>query len=89
MASVAILGHKSLLAGGMPYDIPDFRLEEDRKKWENDYSTPSYYSEGYDEHLSEPNIPCSSRPDYKPSQQQLDNFAKWLERYDNGEFDNL
>ena len=89
MASVAILGHKSLLAGGMPYDIPDFRLEEDKKKWENDNSTPFYYSEEYDEKLTSPNIPLSSKPDYKPSQKQLDNFAKWLERYDNGELDNL
>lgn len=89
MASVAILGHKSLLAGGMPYDIPDFRLEEDKKKWENDNSTPFYYSEEYDEKLTSPNIPLSSKPDYKPSQKQLDNFAKWLERYDNGDFDKL
>ena len=89
MASVAILGHRSLLAGGAPYDIPDFRLEEDKKKWENDNSTPFYYSEEYDEKLTSPNIPLSSKPDYKPSQKQLDNFAKWLERYDNGDFDKL
>ncbi|MBR5308421.1 MAG: Gfo/Idh/MocA family oxidoreductase [Clostridia bacterium] len=89
MASVAILGHRSLLAGGAPYDIPDFRLESDKKKWENDNSTPFYYSDDYSDELSAPNIPLSSRADYKPSKKQLDNFAKWLERYDNGEFDNL
>ena len=35
MSSVAILGHRSVLNGGIPYDIPDFRLEEDCRKYEN------------------------------------------------------
>ena len=40
MASVAILGHRSLLERGVPYDIPDFRREEDRKQYENDRLSP-------------------------------------------------
>lgn len=55
MTSVAILAHRSILNGGKPYDIPDFRKEEDRIKFENDHDTPFYGSDG-----SEPNIPCSS-----------------------------
>ena len=61
MASVAILAHRSVLENGQPYDIPDFRKEEDRVKYENDYSTPFYGSDG-----SEPTIPCASRPGYRP-----------------------
>lgn len=56
LASVAILAHRSILAGGIPFDVPDFRREEDRVKYENDRETPFYGSDG-----SEPTIPCSSR----------------------------
>lgn len=55
MTSVAILAHRSILNGGKPYDVPDFRKEEDRIKFENDHDTPFYGSNG-----SEPTIPCSS-----------------------------
>ena len=55
MASVAILAHRSILAGGQPFDVPDFRREEDRVKYENDRETPFYGSDG-----SEPTLPCSS-----------------------------
>ena len=41
--------------GGVAYDVPDFRKEEDRVKFENDRETPFYGSDG-----SEPTIPCSS-----------------------------
>jgi len=40
MASVALLGHRSLLARGEPFDIPDFHREEDRKQYENDRLSP-------------------------------------------------
>lgn len=73
MSSVAILGHRSALAGGMPYDIPDFRNEDDRKKYENDNDSPFYYSDG-----REPTIPCCSHPDYLPSDEQI---KKYSERY--------
>ena len=84
MASVAILAHRSILYGGKHYDIPDFRLESDRKKWENDHQSPFYYSDG-----REPNIPCCSHPEYRPSKQQKENFEKWRRKYENGEFDDV
>ncbi len=55
MASVAILAHRSILGGGVPLDVPDFRREEDRRRWENDRDTPFYGSDG-----SVPTLPCSS-----------------------------
>lgn len=73
MSSVAILGHRSVLNGGIPYDIPDFRLPEDRKKYENDRHTPFYGSDG-----SEPDTPCCSVPDYRPSEEQIEGFEKAL-----------
>ena len=74
MTSVALLAHRSVLDGGKPYDIPDFHLEEDRKKYENDNLSPFYAKDG-----SEPTIPCCSHPDYRPSQKQIEGFLKTLE----------
>ncbi len=74
LASVAIMAHRSVLNGGMPYDIPDFRNEEDCVKFENDHLSPFWYSDG-----TAPTLPCSSNPDYKPSQTQIDNFLQILE----------
>ncbi len=74
MSSVAILAHRSVLNGGAAYDIPDFRLEECRKEYENDRQTPFYGSDG-----SEPNIPCCSFVDYKPTDEQLKNYYEALE----------
>lgn len=65
MSSVAILGHRSVLNGGQPYDIPDFRNEDYRKQYENDRETPFYGTDG-----SEPTIPCCSVTDYTPSEEQ-------------------
>ena len=59
MASVAILGHRSVLSGGMPFDIPDFRKEEDRKLWENDFLTPCFDSKG-----NPPTIANTERAEY-------------------------
>lgn len=70
MASVAILGHRSLLEKGVPYDIPDLKNEEDRIKWENDFSTP-FFSEA-----KAPDIPCCSVPDYKPDIEKFNNYLK-------------
>ncbi|HQL64666.1 MAG TPA: Gfo/Idh/MocA family oxidoreductase, partial [bacterium] len=36
ISSVGILGWKSALEDGKPYNIPDFKKEEERKKYEND-----------------------------------------------------
>ncbi len=71
MASVAILAHRSLMQGGTPYDIPDFRKEEDRKKYENDNLTPFLGDNG-----EAPTLPCCSRPDYRPTPEQ---YAKYNE----------
>ena len=69
MSSVAILAHRSILNGGIPYDIPDFRLEECRKEYENDRQTPFHGTDG-----SKPNIPCCSKTNYKPTNEQLKNY---------------
>lgn len=74
MASVGILAHRSMLEGGKPYDIPDFSKEECRKQYENDYLTPFYGSDG-----SEPTIPCCSKTDYAPSEEQLKNYHKVID----------
>ena len=71
MSSVAILGHRSLMEFGTPYDIPDFSKKEDRDKYRNDTLSPFYYSDG-----REPTYPCTSKPDFAPTQQQIDNFNK-------------
>ncbi|MBQ9106253.1 MAG: Gfo/Idh/MocA family oxidoreductase [Clostridia bacterium] len=69
MSSVAILAHRSMLEGGAPYDIPDFRLEECRKQYENDRLTPCYGENGV-----VPNIPCCSVTDYKPTEEQIKKY---------------
>ncbi len=74
MSSVAILGHRSQMEFGVPYDIPDFKSKEDRDAWRNDTLSPFWYSDG-----TAPTMPCCSRPDYKPSEQQIENFLKILE----------
>lgn len=73
MSSVAILAHRSILNDGKTYDIPDFRLEECRKEYENDWQSPFYCSDG-----REPNIPCCSKTDYKPTREQIDDFLEAL-----------
>lgn len=75
MSSVAILGHRSVLDGGNTYDIPDFRKEEDRKKYENDDLTPFWGDDG-----SAPTLPCCSNPDFKPSEKQMELYLKELEK---------
>ena len=75
MASVAILGHRSLMERGMPYDIPDFRLEEDRLKYENDTLTPFAGPNG-----EAPTYPCCSHSDYAPTDRQKENFKKLVEK---------
>lgn len=66
MSSVAILGHRSVLEGGKPYDIPDFRDEAQRKLYENDHLTPFYGTDG-----STPTLPSCSHTDYAPTEKQL------------------
>ena len=73
MSSVAILAHRSMLNGGNAYDIPDFRNEEDCKKYEHDYLTPYVGSDG-----TPPSIPCCSNPDFGPTEKQLEFFRKYV-----------
>lgn len=70
MASVAILAHRSLLALGEPVDIPDFRCEDDRKKYENDTSSPFYAYDG----ASTPNVQTCSQKDFAPSSDKVERF---------------
>lgn len=66
MSSVAILGWRSVMAGGMPYDIPNYDNESERKKYENDYASP-FYAYG-----KAPSYPCcSTDPTYAPTEEQM------------------
>lgn len=71
MSSVAILAHRSILEGGKPFDVPDFRREEDRRLWENDTLSPYIHTDG-----SAPDIPCCSVPGYQPTEKQLQLFRE-------------
>ena len=73
MASVAILAHRSILNGGVPYDVPDFHKEEDLKKYENDVLTPFYGDNG-----EAPTLPCCSHPDFKASEQEREKYRRIL-----------
>ncbi|MBO5851634.1 MAG: Gfo/Idh/MocA family oxidoreductase [Clostridia bacterium] len=75
MASVGILAWRSILDGSKPYDIPDFRKEEDKIKYENDYLTPFYGPNG-----QEPTLPCCSHPDYKPNEKAVEEYLKIVEK---------
>ena len=69
MSSVAILAHRSMLEGGKPYEIPDFHTEEARKQYENDRLTTFYGTDG-----TEPDLPCCSHPDYRPTDAQMQRY---------------
>lgn len=74
-SSVAILAWRSILNHNACYDVPDFRREEDRKKYESDHISP-YPDENY-----RVNIPCSSQP-YAPSEEDLQNARMRWENAD-------
>ena len=78
MASVAILGHRSMLEYGVPYNIPDFRKEEDRVKWENDFLTPLYGSDG-----SEPTLPASTVADNRHTPEAMAEYQAYLDTIPN------
>ena len=75
MSSVCILAHRSSLEGGYTYDVPDFRHEEDRRKYENDYLTPFPGDDG-----SAPTLPCCSKTDYKPTEKQMELYLEALKK---------
>ena len=70
-ASVGILAFRSVQERGVPYDLPDFHKEEDRKKYENDTLTPFYGVNG-----EEPTINPCSHPDYKVLDELYQNYLK-------------
>ena len=71
MSSVAILAHRSMLKGGAPFEIPDFKTEGARVMYENDRLSPFPGKNG-----EEPNLPCCSKPDFRPSEVQMKLFKK-------------
>ncbi|MBE6541657.1 MAG: Gfo/Idh/MocA family oxidoreductase [Ruminococcaceae bacterium] len=75
MSSVAILAWRSILNDNKCYDVPDFRKEEDRKKYENDRITP-YPDENY-----RVNIPCSSQP-HTPTEEDLETARRMWQNKD-------
>ena len=75
LSAVAILAHRSILNGGIPYDVPDFHSEEARAPYENDVATPFYGENG-----EEPTIPACSHPDYRPTEAMLDGYRALLEK---------
>ena len=72
MASVAHLAHRSLLEGSRPYDVPDFRREEDRILYENDRLS-SYAAKDSGNYL-----PQCSHPDYLPTERQRELYREQL-----------
>ena len=75
LSAVAILAHKSALQYGVPYDIPDFHLEEDRVKYENDFDTPMYGSDG-----KAPTIPNTELAEYVPTEESMAEYDAAIER---------
>lgn len=75
MASVAMLSHRSMLEGGAPYDIPDFRKEEDRIKYENDRLSPFFGSDG-----SEPTVACESHENHISYEESEAIYARIVEQ---------
>lgn len=76
MASVAILGHRSAMEYGKPYDIPDFRKEEDRALYENDFLTPCYDSMG-----NPPTIANTERAEYIPTEESMKAYDEAIAAY--------
>ncbi len=80
MASVAIQAHRSAINGGIPYRIPDFRNEADRKEFENDTDTP-FYSINNE---SAPTMQSCINADYKPTDEEIKHYEEIIK--DNTEY---
>jgi hypothetical protein len=65
-----------MLENGVPYDIPDFRKEEDRVKYENDTLSPFYGTDG-----TEPTIALTAHPDYWLSAEGRAEYDRWAEEF--------
>ena len=71
MSATAILAHRSVLAGGKPFSIPDFKNEDDRRACDGDTLSP--FPAGPDD---VPTLPCCSHPDYAPTEEQLEKYRR-------------
>ena len=76
LSAVAILGHRSALEYGTPFDIPDFKSEEDRTKWEDDFLTPMWGSDG-----TAPTIPNTELAEYVPTEESMAEYDAAIARY--------
>lgn len=57
---------------GVPYDIPDFRREEDCKAYENNDICPIPHS------TKPADYPTCSHPDYKPDEESFNNYLEMV-----------
>ena len=74
MSIAGILAWRSVLEDSKTYDVPDFRMEEDRKKFENDHYSPN------PDTPEEFKLPSSVLGDIKPSAGGLSQACKdWQE----------
>lgn len=74
MSSVAILAHRSVLSGGMPYDIPDFREEKWVKQYENDRLSPFTDDEAN-------KLPVCSHTDFAPTAKQVELYEEVVKNF--------
>lgn len=63
MCSVGILAWRSCLEDGMPYSMPDFKKESERKKFENDHWSP--WPDGSGDGKAPPSIRGYEKPNAK------------------------
>lgn len=70
MSLIAVQGWRSCLANGQPFEIPDFRDEEARKRYENDHWSP--FPEDHAPGQPWPSI----RGDVKPDKDALDHARR-------------
>ena len=73
MSSVAILAHRSALAGGASFEVPDFHDEACRVQYENDRLSPFPGADG-----AEPTISPSMDLGFQPSKKQLERYHELL-----------
>jgi hypothetical protein len=74
MSSVGILAWKSALEEGKPFEVPDFRCEESRRRWEGDQWSP------WPEHAGEGQPPPSILGWVQPSPEGVELARKiWAE----------
>ena len=75
MSSVGILAWKSALENGAPFEMPDFRSEEARTKYENDTWNP-FLKEGMDKK----SVPPCSIIGYEPKPEDVESARKVWEK---------